>query len=170
MNISLMGFSGTGKTVVSKLLAKRLEKKLISTNEEIAGKTRLGIEKIVKRYGWGRLLEVESEVIESLSELDECIFDTGSSAVLRNENIINLKKNGLIIFLTADPKVIESRIRNGQEKTDFTKKNYIDKVKGVLDEWQGKYKRAADYTIDTTSLSPEEVCDLIAHYIQMELH
>jgi len=170
MNISLMGFSGTGKTVVSRLLARRLDKKLISTNEELASRTGLSIEKMAKRHGWGRLLEAESEVIESVSDLDECVFDTGSSTVLRNENVTNLKKNGLIIFLTADSRVIESRIRRGQEKTDFAKREYIDKVKGVLDEWQEKYKKAADYTIDTTTLSPEEVCDLITHYIQMELH
>lgn len=170
MNISLMGFSGTGKTVISRLLARRLEKKLISTDEEIAKKTKLSVERFVKKYGWGKLLETESEVIEAVSDFDECIFDTGSGTVLRNENIINLKKNGIIIFLTANPRVIERRIRRGQEKSDFTKKNYIDKVKGVLDEWQEKYKRAADYTIDTTNLSTEEVCDIIAHYIQMELH
>lgn len=170
MNISLMGFSGTGKTVASKLLARKLGKKLISTEEEIVKKTKLSVEKIVKRYGWARFLEIESEVIEAVSDLDECIFDTGSGAVLRNENIINLKRDGIIIFLTADSRVIARRIKKGQEKIDFTKKNYIDKAKGILDEWQEKYKRAADYTIDTTSLSPEEVSDLIAHYLQMELH
>ena len=169
MNISLMGFSGTGKTVVSRLLAKKLDKKLVSTNDEIVKRAKLSAERIVKRYGWNKLLEIESEIIESLSDLDECVFDTGSGAILRNENIINLKRNGLIVFLTANQKAIESRIRRGQEKIDFTKRNYIDKVKGVLDECQDKYKKAADYTIDTSGLTPEEVCDLIAHYILMEL-
>lgn len=170
MNISLMGFGGTGKTVVSRLLAGRLEKRLISTDEELAKRARLSIDKLVKKYGWDKVLEMESEVIEELSNLDGCIFDTGSVTVLRNENIINLKRNGLIIFLTCSPKVIEMRIKEGQEKADFAKMNYIDKMEGVLDEWEGKHKRASDYTIDTSGLSPEEVCDLIAHYMQMELH
>lgn len=170
MNISLMGFGGTGKTVVSRLLASRLEKRLISTDEELAKKARLSIDKLVKKHGWDKMLEMESEVIEELSDLDGCIFDTGSSTVLRNENIINLKRNGLIIFLTCNPKVTEMRIREGREKADFAKMNYIDKMKGILDECEGKHKRASDYVIDTSGLSPEEVCDIIAHYMQMELH
>lgn len=170
MNISLMGFGGTGKTVVSRLLAERLGKKLISTDEELAKKAKLSINKLIKKYGWNKMLEMESELIEGLSGLDECVFDTGSVTVLRNENIINLKRNGLIVFLTCDPKVTEMRIRKGQEKADFIKMNYIDKMKDILDECQDKHKRASDYTIDTSSLSPEEVCNLVAHYVQMELN
>ena len=170
MNISIMGFGGTGKTAVSRLLARTLGKRLVSTDEEIAKKAKLSVDRLVKKYGWDKALEIESEVIDELSSLDECIFDTGSVAVLRNENIINLKRNGLIVFLTCDQKVIEMRIRKGQEKADIIKNNYIDKMKGILDECQDKYKRASDYTIDTSGLSPEEVCDIIAHYVQMELH
>lgn len=170
MNISIMGFGGTGKTAVSRLLAGMLGKKLVCTDDEIAKKTRLSVDRLVKKYGWNKALEIEADVIEELSGLDECIFDTGSLTVLRNENIISLKKNGLIVFLTCDPKIIEMRIREGQEKADIIKNNYIDKMKGIFDECQDKYKRASDYTIDTSGLTPEEVCDLIAHYVQMELH
>lgn len=170
MNISVMGFAGTGKTAVSKLLAGMLGKKLVCTDDEMAKKTRLSVDRLVKKYGWNKTLEIESNIIEELSELDECIFDTGSLTVLRNENIINLKRNGFIVFLTCDPKIIDMRIRKGHEKADLVKNNYIDKMKGILDECQDKYKRASDYTIDTSGLSPEEVCDLIAHYVQMELH
>ena len=45
----------------------------------------------------------------------------------------------------------------------------IDELKDALQELESRYKRAADYAIDTSRLSPEEVCNLISHYIQMEL-
>ena len=48
MNISITGFSGTGKTTISRLLAGRLDKKLISTDEEILKKTKLTPERFVK--------------------------------------------------------------------------------------------------------------------------
>lgn len=159
MNISLIGFSGTGKTAVSKLLARRLDRKLISTDEEITKKTKLSLGKIVQKYGWGRFRETESGVIEEIGDFDECIIDTGSGVVLRNENIINLKKNGLVILLTADINVAANRLKK-QEK--------LEDKKSILMECEEKHKRAADYTIDTSNLSPEETCDLIAHYVQME--
>ena len=75
MNLTLLGFSGTGKTSVSRLLAGKLEKKLVSTEEECEKKARLKVEKFVRKYGWGKFLELESEVIENISDFDDCVVD-----------------------------------------------------------------------------------------------
>ncbi len=169
MNIAITGFSGTGKTTISRLLAGKLDKKLISTDEEITKKTKLRPESIVKKHGWDGLRAAEADVIENISELDEYVLDAGCGIVLRNENVVNIKRNGIIIFLTADAKTVALRLRRKDEKADFTKSNYVDKVKGAMEEFEEKYKKAADYTIDTSNMSPEEACDLIMHYVQMEL-
>lgn len=166
MNIALIGFSGTGKTTVARLLAIKLGKKFISTDEEIVKKAKISILKFMKKYGLEKFLELESEVIENASGLDECVFDTNRRTVIRNENIINLKKNGLIVLLTADIRIIMSRIKKGKSSA---KNNHIDEMKDALQELEFRYKNAADYAIDTSRLSPEEVCDLISYYIQMEL-
>ncbi len=169
MNIALIGFRGTGKTTVGKLLAKRLDKKFISSDEEIEKKTKTSISRFVKKYGWDRFREVESEVIEKISDFDECVFDTGGGIIMRNENIINLKRSSLIVLLTADIKTITNRLKSSKARPALTKGNYIDEVKDVLQEREYRYKKAADYSIDTSRLTPEEICDLITHYIQMEL-
>ncbi len=169
MNIALIGFRGTGKTTIAKLLARKLDKKMISTDEEIVKKTRMPIAKFVKKYGWNKFREVESDVVEYVSDFDECVFDTGGGIVMRNENIINLKKNALIVLLTADIKTITNRLKNSKDRPALTNKSYLDEIKDVLKEREARYKRAADYTIDTSRLTPEETCDLIMHYIQMEL-
>lgn len=168
MNIALIGFRGTGKTTIAKLLARKLDKKLISTDYEIEKKTKTAISKFVKKHGWDKFREVETDVVEDVSNLDECIFDTGGGIVMRNENITNLKKNALIILLEADVKTITGRLKNSKRPA-LTKRNYIDEVKEVLQEREPRYKRAADYTIDTSRLKPEDACDLIVHYVQMEM-
>lgn len=160
MNISLIGFSGTGKTAVSRLLAERLDKKLVSTDDEVTKRAKLSVDNYVKKHGWDKFREAESSVIEEVSDLDECIFDAGSGVVLRNDNIVNLKKNGLVVLLTADVNVAANRLKRLEKLED---------TKFILRECEEKHKRAADYTIDTSNLSPEEACDLIVHYVQMEL-
>ena len=169
MNIALIGFRATGKTTIAKLLAKRLDKKLLSTDEEIVKRTKLSIKKFVEKYGGDKFRDMESDVIESISDFDEWVFDTGSGIVMRNENIINLKKTALIVLLTADIKTITSRMKNSKERASLTKSNFIDNIKSVLPELEERHKKAADYAIDTSNLLPEEICDLIIHYIQMEI-
>ena len=167
MNIALIGFRGAGKTTIGKLLAKKLDKKFISTDEEMENKTKMSAEKFAKKYGLEKFREIESEVIELISDLDECIFDTGSGIIMRNENIINLKKNGLIVLLTADAKATANRLKNKRLALD--KSGYLEEMKNILLEREQRYKKASDYSIDTSRLTPEEVCDLITHFIQMEL-
>ena len=164
MNIALIGFSGTGKTSIAKLLAQRLGKKLISTDEDIAKKSKISIQNFIKRHGLDKFRDIESDVIEYVSDFDECIFDTGSGIVMRNENIINLKKNSLIILLTADRNTIKNRLKQGKGRA-MPKEMPI----GNAAEHEARYKRAADYTIDTSRLNPEEACDLITHYVLMEM-
>ncbi|MBI2654649.1 shikimate kinase [Candidatus Woesearchaeota archaeon] len=170
MNIALIGFRGAGKTTIAKLLSRKLGKKLISTDGEIEKRTRMSIAKFVKKYGWDKFREVESDVIEYISDFDDCVFDTGGGIVMRNENVINLKKNGLVVLLTADIKTTTNRLKAGKGRPALTKKgNFLEEIKDVLKEREERYKRAADYTIDTSRLKPEEACDLIMHYVQMEM-
>lgn len=72
------------------------------------------------------------------------------------------------MLLTADIKAITSRLRNSKRPA-LTKSSYLDEIKDVLNEREEKYKKAADYSIDTSRLSPEEACDLITHFVQTEL-
>ena len=167
MNIALIGFRGTGKTTICRLLAGAIDKKLVSMDEEVLKKTKLSAEKFVKKYGQDRFLELESEIIERISDLDDCIFDTSHSIVMRNENIINLKKNSLVIFLTSDQKTLINRVKD--IKPNFTKNIDLENISNISKDYESRYTSAADYTIDTSRLSPEEICNLITHFIQMEL-
>ena len=167
MNITLIGFRGTGKTSIARLLAEKLGKKLISTDDEIAKKTKMSTSSFVKKHSLDKLREIESDVIEYVSDFDECVFDTGNGIAMRNDNIINLKKNSLIIMLTADISTIKNRLK--KSKMPSMSRDYFDEIKNSLYESEARYKRAADYAIDTSRLNPEEACDLITHYLLMEM-
>ena len=166
MNIALIGSRGTGKTTVSRLLAGALGKKLVSMDDEISKKHMLSAEKFVKKHGLDRFMEMQSEITERLSDLDDCIFDTSHSIAMRNENITNLKKNSLMVLLVSDQKALASRAKNSK---NFAKNIVLEDTAGLPKNYESRYTDAADYTIDTSKLSPEEICSLIAHFIQMEI-
>ncbi len=168
MNIALIGFRGTGKTTIARLLAKDMDKRLISTDDEIIKRTNLSISKFVKKYGWNEFRKIESDVISNIIDFDECIIDTGGGVVMKDGNVSTLKKSSLVILLTTDIKTITSRIKKGRERPPLTKDNIISEIKEVLKERESMYKNAADYIIDTSNLSPQEVSNLIMHYAQTE--
>ncbi len=104
-NLVLTGMPGAGKTTIGKLLAEKLGKAFIDTDEEIKKRGK-SPEEIINKYGEERFREIETEVIKEISLKNNLVIATGGGAVLKEENIKALKRNGKIIFLNRDIKSI----------------------------------------------------------------
>lgn len=168
MNIVLIGFRGTGKTTVGKKLAKKLKMKYVSTDKQIEKKTAMSIKKIVKKFGWKKFRAVESKVVEDISKKDNLIVDCGGGVILKKENVKNLKKNGVLILLTADVETIKKRIKKSRTRPPLKGYNFLNEIKDVLTERRKKYKAAADHTINTSNLGIDEVTKKIIQFIRIK--
>ncbi len=150
MNIVLIGYRGTGKSSVGKLLAERLGRELVSTDEEIVRRTTLPIPEIVKRFGWDYFRDLESQVCRDLAAKDGLIIDTGGGAILRQENVERLKANGRLFWLTAEVSTIAQRIAGDTQRPSLTgAKSFIEEIEDVLRERLPRYRAAADDVIPT---------------------
>ena len=162
MNIVLIGYRGTGKSVVAEILSEALKMKSIGMDAEIVNQAGLSIPEIVEKYGWDKFRNIETEVAVKVSQLDSVIADTGGGVIERPENIEALKKNGIIFWLKASVDVIVSRIESGTERPALTEgKSFTEEVAEVLEKRTPKYSRAAQYEIDTDNSSPDQVADRI---------
>jgi shikimate kinase len=168
MNIVLIGFRGTGKTVVGKKLAQRLGRAFIDADEYLEQKAGRSIAQIFAEGGEAAFREMEREVIQGLSNRDGIILAAGGGAVLDERNVENLKKNGHIFLLEADVDTIERRLAS-DEKTDsqrppLTDKSFKEEIKSLLEFRRPYYERAADHKVNTSELSPEEVVqEILSH-------
>ncbi|MEQ8188484.1 MAG: shikimate kinase [Candidatus Eremiobacterota bacterium] len=99
MNIILTGFMGSGKSTCGKMLSDITGMKFIDTDKLIEEKTGFTVTEIFTRYGEKRFREIESNIIEKVSDMDGCVIATGGGAVLSSQNTENLRKNGKIIYL-----------------------------------------------------------------------
>jgi shikimate kinase len=61
MNIVLIGYRGTGKSVVGELLAARLRMQCIGMDAEIVKRAGMSIPEIVEKHGWQKFRDIESE-------------------------------------------------------------------------------------------------------------
>lgn len=162
MNLVLIGYRGTGKSVIAELLSKRLNMQCLSLDAEIAGKAGMSIPRFVEKYGWEKFRDLESTLTEELARQDKIIIDTGGGVIERWQNIENLKKNGLIFWLRASVAVIVSRIAAGTERPALVAgKTFTEEVAEVLARRTAKYAAASRFQIDTDSLATEHVADII---------
>ncbi len=99
MNIVLIGFRGTGKSTVGKLLANRLKRDFIDTDEYIEKTTGKTIKDIFEKEGEEGFRKTEAETITKLSKMKNKIIAAGGGVVIYDEIVKKLKSNGFLILL-----------------------------------------------------------------------
>jgi len=165
MILVLIGYRGTGKSVVGKILARRLRMPCIGMDAEITKRAGMPIKDIVDKFGWARFRDMESELALNLMESDNIIVDTGGGVIERPENIEVLKKNARIVWLKASVDTIVARIQACTERPSLTSgKTFTEEVAEVLARRTPIYNSAAHFEVDTDSLMPEEIADKIISF------
>ena len=148
--------------LVGELLAARLRMPCLGMDKEIIKRAGMSIPEIVEKYGWSKFRDLESEEARELASLDNIIIDTGGGVIERSENITALQTNSCIFWLKASVDTIVSRIQEGTERPALISgKTFTEEVAEVLEQRIIKYKRAAQYEIDTVDLTPEQVADRV---------
>lgn len=159
-NIILTGFMGTGKTEVGRILSQKLGYTLVDVDSEIEKEQKLTITEIFKQHGEPRFRDIESDIIKRLSEMENAVISTGGGAVLRQENMDNLRKKGIIVCLTASAETILKRTSNDNSRPLLQVENPLQKIKELL-EFRRPYYEKADIMIDTDGKTPIEVAEEI---------
>jgi shikimate kinase len=162
MNVVLIGYRGTGKSTVGKLVAERLGRVLVSTDAEIVKLAVQNIPEIVEQHGWEYFRDLETKICQDLGGRDGVVVDTGGGAILRSKNVESLKRTGKLFWLTAPVETIAKRIGTDTQRPSLTgTKSFIDEIQDVLRERTPKYQAAADYIIETDGKSTTQVADEI---------
>lgn len=163
MNLVLIGYRGTGKSTVAKLLAAKLHMDVVSLDQEIVRQAGRSIPEIVAQHGWPHFRDLESEVTKRIAARDHIIIDAGGGVILRPENVEHLRRGGTLFWLRASVPVIVARIEAGTERPPLTAgKSFTEEVEDVLRERTPLYAAAAHHQIDTDRLTPEQVAAEVA--------
>ena len=109
-NIYLIGFMGTGKTTVSKELHKLLGYHELDMDGEIEEREHMKIKDMFDAYGEEYFRTKETNLVMELEQKSGYIVSCGGGVVLRSENVASMKKGGVVILLTAEPKTIYERV------------------------------------------------------------
>lgn len=163
-NLVLIGFMGTGKTSLGKLLANRLGRGFVDLDQKIERDAGMTIPKIFELHGEKYFRELEKKAVREVSERKNLVIATGGGTVKDTENVRLLKNSGVIICLTTEPEEIFRRTERRGERPvlDGGGEERLATIKKLLAEREIFYSQA-DYTIDTTDWSPlqimNDICD-----------
>lgn len=152
-NIVLIGMPASGKSTVGKILADRMSRELIDTDELIEKRAGMSIPEIFDKLGEGYFRDLESLVIKEVSSMVGVIISTGGGAVLREENVYALRENGRIYF-------IDRPLDSLCPTSDRPLSSNLSDMKKRYEERYCIYKSSADKRIDAKA-SAAEVADLI---------
>ncbi|MFC3790752.1 shikimate kinase [Paenibacillus sp. GCM10012307] len=154
--IVLVGFMGTGKSSVSRLLARQLQLPCIDLDAEIERQQGRTIRELFADFGEEAFREVEGQVLSQVLESDGGkIIATGGGAVLREQNRKAMLQHGWVIALTADAEKIVDRVKNDTSRP-LLQGNVEQRVTALLEERRHAYD-FVHHTVDTTRLTSEEV-------------
>ena len=162
MNIVLMGYRGTGKSSVGRLLAARLGRELVSIDAEIVKRAQRSIPEIVAQEGWEYFRDLESDICRELASRDQLVIDAGGGAILRAQNVEALKKNSTVFWLTASVETIVKRIGGDNQRPSLTgTKSFVEEIQDVLRERTPKYQAGADHSIATDDRSINQLVETL---------
>lgn len=173
MNIILIGFRGTGKTVAGKLAARHLGWEFIDADDYLEERVGKDIITIFDEGGEKSFREIEEFVISELCGLEHKVVAAGGGAVLSKKNVKNMKKSGMVILLEADADTIYERLeadpKTRKQRPRLTDKDLYDEIVHLLEYRKKYYNKAADYKIDTSQLAPEGVAQEIVTAFKKKL-
>lgn len=160
MKIILIGFMGSGKSTLGKLLAQKLKVPLHDTDQILLEVSkRKSIPEIFEKEGETAFREYEIAACRSLRNNQNCVISTGGGIVVNKINLDYLKEqNGRIIFLKTSWKTVLKRVGNSKVRPLMKDKHAAKKL---YDFRQNLYEYYADTMIDTNDISPAEIVNEI---------
>lgn len=156
---------GTGKTEVGRELSVKLHSRLIDVDDEIVKESGMSINEIFSTCGEPVFREMETEMIQKVSNNRNVIISTGGGAVLRQENMDILRENGTIVCLTATPETILKRTSSNDERPLLQVKDPIQKIRDLLELRRPWYDKA-DVIVDTEGKTPFQIAEEILEKVR----
>lgn len=164
MNIYLCGFMGTGKTVVGKILARRLKLTFIDMDDEIEREEHMTIPEIFSRKGEPYFRKKEKEWVKKLTGMDDLVVSLGGGVIVNGENFDLLNKRGTLILLQAPADIIYERTKSFTHRPLLEVQDPKVRIKELLDKRKPYYDKVA-IKIDTEDKTVEEVADNIVEIL-----
>jgi shikimate kinase len=165
-NIALIGFMGTGKSSVGRLLADQLHFSFLDTDDLIESRTGKSISAIFAGEGEAAFRNLEQEIVAELASRNRTIIATGGGVGASETNLASLKQHALVVCLWASPEKIWERVRSQTHRPLLKEADPLAKIRQLLAAREQCYKQA-DVLLNTEVRSLKEVAQQVLHQFRL---
>jgi shikimate kinase len=159
--VALVGYRGTGKTTVGRILAERLAWRFVDADHEVETQAGRSIASIFAELGEPAFRDWEERVLADLTTRKKTVISTGGGAILRETNRARLRSLGFVVWLTADAATLTKRLGRDPSRVAtrpaLTSAGTLDEIAHVLAEREPLYREVSDLVVDTVDRSGPEV-------------
>jgi shikimate kinase len=167
VNLALIGFMGTGKTSVGRLVAEQLHFQYLDTDETIQLLTNRSIADIFTKDGEPAFRALEKNLVEELAIHTKTVISTGGGLPAHSANLESLKAHALVVCLWASPEKIWERVKNQTHRPLLHDADPQKKIRELLAAREPFY-RQADVLVNTDIRSVREVVQQVVHQFRLE--
>ena len=161
-NLALIGFMGTGKTSVGRLVAEQLHFDYLDTDDLIEAGSGRTISDIFAREGEAAFRKMERLLVIELSERTKTVIATGGGLPVDPANLASLKQHALVVCLWASPEKIFERVGSQTHRPLLNEPDPMAKIRALLAAREPFY-RQADVLINTEMRSIKEVAQQVVY-------
>ena len=166
--ISLIGLPGSGKSTVGRQLARRLQLPFVDSDQAIEARLGCPIREFFEREGEARFRDIESEVIDALTQQGAGVLSTGGGAVLRPENRVHLRARGRVIYLKSHPEELIRRLRHDTNRPLLQVADPMAKLRELFATRDPLYRETAHFVVETGRPSVATLVNMIVMQLELD--
>jgi len=165
-NIALIGFMGSGKTTVGRIIAESNGMEFIDIDEDIEETAGMSVSEIFSAQKEQGFRALESAAIKRAASGRGRVVACGGGAATIEENVAALREAGPIVYLRASPDVVFERLKGEVGSRPLIASGDPHRaISRLLREREGNYERAATHIIETDGLAPDAVAEKVMSVI-----
>jgi shikimate kinase len=165
-NLALIGFMGTGKSSVGRLVASLMHFTYLDTDQVIEARAGKSIRDIFEQEGEPAFRDRERRIVEELRLRKKTVISTGGGLPAHEPNLVSLKSHALVICLWALPETILERVRGCDHRPLLNDPDPLVRIRLLLAERESHY-RQADVLVNTEMRSVREVALQVIHQFHL---
>lgn len=165
-NLALVGFMGTGKSSVGRLIAANLHYEFVDTDELIEKRAGQSISQIFAQSGETGFRTLERQMVAEMQTWQQKIISTGGGLIADLSNLSSLKQHALLVCLCAPAEAIWQRVRNQTHRPLLQGPDPLSRIQALLEERRPFYQQA-DILVNTAMRSVNEVAQQVLHQFHL---